>query len=245
MRVDAAIIGGTGVGSRLSAMGGTPIHIPTPFGLARGRLLTLQGINVLLVQRHGVGHRTPPHRINYRAMAWAVKSLGARACFATAATGGLREDWPNGTIAICTDFVDLTGRNLTLYDRDVVHTDFSYPFAESARLALLSSAEELGVEVHDGGIYINGNGPRYETPYEIQLYRRIGGEVVGMTAATEAILMGEAGVPYACLVVVTNQACGLTGAALSHEEVVEEMESSAEVALEILLGAAAKVAGAK
>lgn len=238
MRVDAAIIGGTGVGSRLEAMGGIPVHIPTPFGLARGRLLGHLGRRFLLLQRHGVGHKTPPHGINYRAIAAAVRQSGAAACFSTAATGGLRADWGNGTMAVCHEFIDVTARNLTLFERSVVHTDFSEPFSQAARHWLLEAAKAEGIQVRDKAIYVNGNGPRYETPHEIELYRKVGGDVVGMTAATEAILMGEAGVPYACLAVVTNAGAGMAGQPLSHEEVVEEMERSGEKAVRILLGAA-------
>jgi len=245
MRIDAAIIGGTGVGTRLSRLGGRAIHIPTPFGTARGKLVRQGRFLFLILQRHGVGHKVPPHRINYRAMAWAVKSVGARACFSTAATGGLRPDWPNGTLAVCHDFLDVTARNVTLFDRDVVHTDYSDPFGPVPRQALIDAATELAIPVQVECIYVNGNGPRYETPYEIRLYQRMGGDVVGMTAATEAILMGEAGVPYACLAVVTNQACGLAGVALSHEEVVEEMERSGETAVKLILAAATRVAQSK
>ncbi len=241
MQIDAAIIGGTGVGARLEALGGRPIHVPTPFGLARGRLIEHAGRQILVLQRHGAGHRVPPHRIRYRALAEAARRLQVRACFSTAATGGLRDDWPNGTMSVCHDFVDVTGRNATLFDRTVVHTDFSQPFAESARQALIGAAKSQNLAVQEQAVYVNGNGPRYETPYEIQLYRRLGGDVVGMTAATEAILMGEARVPYACLAVVTNLACGLTGAKLSHEEVVDEMERSAERAVAILLEATTRV----
>ena len=242
MRVDAAIIGGTGVGSRLAALGGDSVTIDTQFGTASGSLITHNSTKILVLQRHGPGHKVPPHKINYRAIALAVKQCGAKACFSTAATGGLRDDWPCGTMAVCHDFVDLTARNLTLFDDQVVHTDFSEPFSEKARHALLESATSLGIPIEDRAIYVNGNGPRYETPYEIQLYRKMGGDVVGMTAATEAILMKEAGVDYACLAVVTNLAAGLTGIPLSHEEVVEEMERSGEKAVKILLAAAASVA---
>lgn len=238
MRVDAAIIGGTGVGHRLAELGGTPIHIPTPFGFARGKLLDHEGIRTLLLQRHGIGHKTPPHAINYRAIASAVRQLGAKACFSTAATGGLRTDWPNGTMAVCHEFINATGRNLTMFERGVVHTDFTEPFAESARGWLLAAAAAAGLDVQNRAIYVNGNGPRYETPHEVALYRKIGGDVVGMTAATEAIVMGESGVPYACLAVVTNAGAGIIGQPLSHEEVVEEMERIGAQAVQILLGAA-------
>ena len=242
MRADAAIIGGTGVGSRLAELGGEPVSIDTTFGAANGALLGHDGMTILVLQRHGSGHKVPPHKINYRAMALAVKQSRAKACFSTAATGGLRDDWPCGTMAVCHDFVDLTARNLTLFDDEVVHTDFSEPFSEKARRALLESATSLGIRIEEQAIYVNGNGPRYETPYEIQLYRKMGGDVVGMTAATEAILMKEAGVDYACLAVVTNLAAGLAGVPLSHEEVVDEMERCGEKAVKILLGAAALVA---
>jgi 5'-methylthioadenosine phosphorylase len=245
MRADAAIIGGTGVGSRLATLGGDPVTIDTKFGPATGSLINHDGTAILVLQRHGPRHKVPPHKINYRALAMAVKQSGANACFSTAATGGLRDDWPCGTMAVCHDFVDLTARNLTLFDDEVVHTDFSEPFSEKARRALLEAARSLGIQIEDKAIYVNGNGPRYETPYEIRLYRKMGGDVVGMTAATEAILMKEAGVEYACLAVVTNLAAGLAGVPLSHEEVVHEMERSGEKAVVILLKAASMIAVAK
>jgi 5'-methylthioadenosine phosphorylase len=237
MRVDVAVIGGTGVGDRLAALGGMPLHVPTRFGLARGRLVEHEASRIFVLQRHGAGHKVIPHRINYRAMAEAVRQLGAKACFSTAATGGLREDWPCGTMAVCHDFVDVSGRNATLYEREVAHTDFSHPFAHRAREALLAGAADENVPVQKEAVYVMGNGPRYETPFEIRLYRRMGGDVVGMTAATEAILMGEAGVAYGCLAVVTNFACGLAGVPLSHEEVVDEMQRSGDKAVRILLAA--------
>jgi 5'-methylthioadenosine phosphorylase len=236
MRIDAGIIGGTGIGERLAEIPGQVIHIPTPKGFLRGRLIDVEGKKVLAMSRHSAGHKVPPHKVNYAAMALAMKQLGARACFATAAVGSLRKEWGCGTLVACSDFIDLTGRFPTLYDTSVVHTDFSQPFP--ARDFLLKAG---GAQVHDGGVYVCGNGPRYETPQEIRLYTQFGGDVVGMTAASEAILMREAGVPYACLAIVTNLACGLSDMPLNHEEVVEEMERSGELALRILTKAVSYV----
>lgn len=219
------IIGGTGIGSRLAAMGGRVIHVPTPAGLLRGQLLD----DIVLIQRHSVGHKTPPHLVNYKAFALGLNALGVKTCFATAAVGSLRPDWGPGTLVAPRDFIDLTGRGTTLYDRTVVHTDYSTPLP--ARSHLLQEG------VHDGGIYVCGNGPRYETPYEIELYKQIG-DLVGMTAASEAIVMREAGVDYGCLCVVTNLACGISETPLNHEEVVDEMNRSGARAVEILLEAA-------
>jgi 5'-methylthioadenosine phosphorylase len=234
MKVDVGIIGGTGIGERLAALGGEAILIPTEAGPLRGRLLEVAGKSVLLVSRHSAGHKMPPHRVNYKAMALGLRTLGVGACFATAAVGGLEPDWPPGTMVVCSDFLDFTGRNLTLFDRQVVHTDYSQPFALAARRALLDAAAAHGRSVVDGGVYLTGNGPRYETPAEIEMYRKLGAQMVGMTASSEAILMREAGVPYAVLAVVTNMAAGMTDLELSHEEVVDEMQRSGEAAVELL-----------
>lgn len=237
MRIDAGIIGGTGVGERLLAMPGRPLHVPTSSGLQRGRLIEIQGKTVLVMSRHSAGHKVPPHRVDYATMARAMKQLGAIACFSSAAVGSLKPDWIPGTLVACSDFIDVSGRFPTLFDRTVVHTDFGEPFA--ARAHIVKAAHRLRIDVHDGGIYVCGNGPRYETPEEIRIYSGIGGDVVGMTAASEAIVMREAGIPYGCLAIVTNLAAGLSDEPLEHGDVAAEMGKRSEVALKILLQAVA------
>lgn len=169
-------------------------------------------------------------------MAYGMRALGVKAVFSTAAVGSLRPEWGPGTLVACSDFLDFTFRNLTLFNRQVVHRDFSKPFPP--RGALLRAAEELGETVRDGGVYLSGNGPRYETPHEIQLYRQFGADLVGMTAASEAILMREAEVDYACLAIVTNLAAGISPTPLDHQEVVDEMLRSGERAVRLLIAAA-------
>lgn len=212
------------------------MHVPTSNGILRGKVIEHAGKSVMLLKRHSAGHKVPPHLVNYRSMALGLKALGVKACFATAAVGSLRPEWGAGTLVVPHDFLDLTARNVTLYDREVVHTDFSSPLP--ARMHILRAAAEEGLETKDRGIYVCGNGPRYESPHEIDLYGKVG-DVVGMTASTEAIVMREAGVDYGCLAVVTNLACGIADQPLSHEEVVEEMERSGEKAVRILLRAVA------
>jgi 5'-methylthioadenosine phosphorylase len=241
MRFDVAIIGGTGIGSQLDALGGKPVHIPTPLGTVRGRHLEYEGVNLLILSRHSAGHKVPPHKVNYVAMATALKQLGVKFCLASAAVGSLRKEWGPGTLVACSDFFDFTGRFATMFDKRVVHTDFTYPFSESVRGALLATAALDGVPMEPKGVYLCGNGPRYETPSEIRYYASINADVVGMTAATEAIVMREAGVDYGCLAVVTNLAAGISEQQLSHQEVEEEMNRSGETAVKILLGTALKL----
>lgn len=234
MKAVAAIIGGTGVGERLSALGGRPVCVPTSLGSMRGRLLELSGVPTILVKRHSAGHKVPPHLVNYRAIALGLKAIGVRLCLASAAVGSLRPEWPSGTLVVPRDIYDLTGRNLTLFDRQVVHTDFSTPLP--GRDSLLAGAALSHTAVIDGGVYVCGNGPRYETPNEIAVYATFG-DLVGMTAATEAILMREAGIDYGLLAVVTNLACGISKHPLSHVEVVDEMERSGANAVRVLQSA--------
>lgn len=231
MQLDAAIIGGTGIGELLQEVPGKAIHVPTEFGTVRGKIVEIQSKRVLALSRHAAGHKVPPHAVPYRALARACKLLSVKFCLSSAAVGSLRPDLPAGSMVVCSDFIDLTARNVTMHDKSVVHTDFTAPFP--ARNHLLNAAKDLDVLVQDGGIYLNGNGPRYETPYEIQLYKKLGADVVGMTAATEAIVMREAGVNYACLAIVTNLAAGISATELSHEEVVAEMKKSGKTAMKI------------
>lgn len=232
MKVDVGLIGGTGVGSLLVREEGQALHIPTPFGVARGRALQIEGRTALLLSRHSAGHSVPPHRVNYRAIASALSQVGAKYCFATAAVGSLSLSAPVGTLMVCSDFIDLTYRNITLHDSEVVHTPFARPFGTEARSAVLAGAKLVGTQVRDGGVYIGLNGPRFETPHEVQLLSKIG-DVVGMTASSEAIAMKEAGVQYALLAVATNMGEGL-GGAVEHSIVGETMQELGPKAVAIL-----------
>jgi 5'-methylthioadenosine phosphorylase len=202
--------------------------VGTRFGLAKGRLVTIGGTQVFVVARHSEGHATPPHRVNYRAIAEAVHTLGARRCVATAAVGSLQPDWMPGTFVACSDFLDLSGRNLTMHDREVLHTDFSDPVSPLVHAALIETSDG---PIQASGVYLGLNGPRYETPQEIRTFRGLGADVVGMTAATEAVLMRELGIDYGCLAIVTNLAAGISLTPLSHQEVVEEMGRSGDRAV--------------
>lgn len=240
MKPLVGVIGGTGIGSRLEARGGQALVVPTAEGPLRAKVLDCGNHELILIQRHAASHKVAPHRVNYKAFALGLRELGAKACLASAAVGSLREDWDKGTFVVCSDFLDLTGRRLTLFDRAVVHRDFTHPFP--ARSALLDAAGEIGEAVQDGGVYVGGDGPRYETPQEIRTMRLLGGDIVGMTASSEAILFREALVPYACLAVVTNLACGLAPGKLDHLDVVDAMDARGDAAVAILLKAAEHLA---
>ncbi|MEP0766241.1 MAG: MTAP family purine nucleoside phosphorylase [Fimbriimonadia bacterium] len=218
----AAIIVGTGA-SALGLGHAEDIAVPTRFGDAKLAHADLDGSPVLLLARHGAGHRVPPHRINYRANAEALRVLGCERCFATAAVGSLRDDWPAQTIAVPHDLLDLSGRNLTVHEDEVVHTDFTHPFDEDLRTRLLDACPS---EAKREAVYVNANGPRFESPAEVRMMRLLGGDVVGMTAGTEAIVMRETGIRYALICAVTNLASGVGTAPVDHSQVYQQMKQS-------------------
>jgi 5'-methylthioadenosine phosphorylase len=208
-----AVIVGTGA----AAADGKRMVVPTRFGAAGLASGSLGGVPVLFIARHGPGHRVPPHRIRYAAFAAALARLGCPRCVATAAVGSLREDWKPGTLVVPDDLLDLSGRGLTVHPEGIVHTDFTAPFGLGLRGKLLAAAPPA--RVLDGGTYVNVDGPRFETPGEIAMMRELGGDVVGMTAGSEAIVMREAGIAYAVVCVVTNLAAGLSETRVSHGDV--------------------------
>lgn len=138
-----------------------------------------------------------------------------------------------------TDTLDLTCRNLTLHDSSVNHTPVGQAMALSS--ALIGA---LGDTPHQpSAVYVGMNGPRYETPVEIRALRALGGDVVGMTASTEAFACAEAGVRYGCISVVTNLGEGLVATATpDHPGVSRVMESMGDTLIPVLLGAAERVA---
>jgi 5'-methylthioadenosine phosphorylase len=231
MDIKSVIIAGTGVGEAFAAQPGKTLHFPTPFGLLRGRVTTIGGEETLIVRRHAAGHKLPPHRVNFRAIAQGCKMLGVQKVFASAAVGSLREDWEVGTIAIASDFINGSHRNLTLFDNKVEHRDVStgIPLAPQ----LLRAAESLEIPVETNAVYVETNGPRYETAAEIQTFLKYG-DVIGMTAATEAALFAEANVPYGLICIISNLATGLANKPHSHEEVTKIVKERSALVIEIL-----------
>lgn len=225
-------------------------RVETPYGPPVGLTLGLwDGHEVCFVPRHGSGHSVPPHGIDYRGTMAALAHVGVDAVLATAAVGSIEPSWPSGTLALITDYIDLTsGRADTFFDgvtppmaclvsdhgRDeigagVVHTDMSEPYDPQLRSALAAGAERAGVAVQPSAVYCCTNGPRFETKAEIEMMSRIGGQVVGMTGYPEVALAVEAGLPYASMALVSNPAAGVIadGAVVSVEDVIDVLGAMA------------------
>jgi 5'-methylthioadenosine phosphorylase len=188
------------------------------------------GVEVAFIPRHGAGHSVPPHLINYRANIMALYSIGVRNIIATAAVGSLNYDFKPGEYVLPDQFLDFTKQRKSTYfeggEKGVVHCDMTVPYCIELRQIIKNTAEKIGLKVHNGGVYVCTEGPRFETAAEIAMFKQLGGHLVGMTSVPEVCLARELGICYASVSIVTNYAAGISPHLLSHQEVLEVMKQS-------------------
>jgi len=246
MRAVIAIIGGSGVYS-VSALKETKTTVvTTPYGdspeIAVGRL---GGRRVAFLPRHGKGHTSPPHLVNYRANLWALHELGVKRVFATSACGSLNPRMRPGELVLLYQFIDLTKqRPQTFYEGGkggVVHVDVTEPYCPELRDVLIKTARKLKLKLHPRATYGCTEGPRFETAAEVRLLRRWGCDLVGMTNVPECILARELELCYAAVGVVTNFAAGISKRKLTHTEVAELMGKNVGRVQKLLFEAIPKI----
>ncbi|HEX29309.1 TPA: S-methyl-5'-thioadenosine phosphorylase [Candidatus Poribacteria bacterium] len=223
MKVKIGVIGGSGFYEMEGLTDIEEIDLDTPFGKPSDRIVigTLEGKKVAFLPRHGRGHRILPSELNVRANIYALKSLGVEWLISVSAVGSLREEIKPRDFVVPDQIFDNTkGRKSTFFGEGMaVHVAMSDPFCPVLRGILVQSAKEHGVTVHDGGTYICIEGPQFSTRAESEVYRKLGFDVIGMTAIPEAKLAREAEMCYATLACVTDYDCWHP----EHEEVTAEM----------------------
>ncbi len=240
MKRPIAIIGGSGVKSILKGeqkILGTP-YGPTP-DLTIGEI---EGRPAVFLPRHGEAHSNPPHKVNYRANIWGLKSLGVERIIATNAVGAIDQSLTPGEIVIPSDIVDVTkSRAGTFYEGPpVTHIDVSQPYCPREREVLAQSTASAGRKSPRDVVMACTEGPRYETPAEIKMLRTMGCHIVGMTGAPEVFLARELEMCYASISFVSNMAAGLQRT-LSAREVEEKGRETSQVLNKILTSAIASM----
>jgi len=201
MIAELAVIGGLGF-----EPGGLTDEINTPYGIVKFWRTRFKGQRIIFIPRHSEFH-VPPHRINYRAVIWAIKTLGLERIIATN-TVGTMNNHPIGCFFIPQDFVEFTKCRLyTFYEEKAVHVDMSQPYCPQLRSCLIETLCSLGFEPYQG-VYVCTEGPHLESPAQIRMFRQFG-DVVGMTGYPEMILAKELELCYASLCIVTNHASGM------------------------------------
>lgn len=222
---EIALVLGSGWGGAAAELGKAVSEIPAeeipgfsaPAVAGHGGRIT--SIAVTGTERHALvlGARTHFYEDRgVRAVAHAVRTAaacGASTVVLTNGCGGLRPEWAPGTPVLISDHINLTGASPLEGATFVDLTDLY-----STRLRAL--AREVDPSL-DEGVYVQFRGPHYETPAEVQMARRMGGDLVGMSTALEAIAARHAGLEILGLSLVTNPAAGISPTPLSHEEVLE------------------------
>jgi len=204
--VEIGIIGGTGVYDPDLLRDAKQVEVETPFGKPSDKITigVYEGRKVAILPRHGSGHSIPPHGINFRANIWALKKLGARYVFATAAVGSLKEDYRAGDVVIPDQFIDLGKAVHTFHDGPkVYHVSLADPFCPALRRLLVDTANSLNIPVKEKGTYLKIDGPQFSTRAASRMYRQFA-DIIGMTAVPEAILCREQEICFATIATVTD-----------------------------------------
>ena len=235
------VIGGSGLYQMEGLRDTTEVKIDTPFGPPSDMLVggQLSGRQVYFLPRHGRGHRLLPHELNHRANIYALRSLNVRWIIAVTAVGSLQEKYAPRDIVLPSQFYDRTSsRSAHTFFGDGIaaHVSFAEPISTKLRIMLAESARTLGITVHDGGTYVNMDGPAFSTRAESELNRRYGFDVIGMTNLPEAKLAREAEIALATMAMITDYDCWkVDEEPVSAQTVFSHLTANAETAKRVLV----------
>jgi 5'-methylthioadenosine phosphorylase len=216
------------------------VKMKTPFGPPSDDFLTgqLAGRDVVFLPRHARGHRILPSELNHRANIYGMKKLGVDWIISVSAVGSLQKKYKPCDIVLPDQFVDRTKRSLehTFFGRGIVaHIAFADPICGELRALLFQSAKAEGVRVHDGGTYVNMEGPAFSTRAESIANHRSGFDVIGMTNLGEAKCAREAEIAYATMAMITDYDCWKTDEAhVTVEMVIANLTKNAGQAKAII-----------
>lgn len=229
------IIGGSGLYGFEGIENIEEIDLETPFGKPSSNIIsgTVHGKKLAFLARHGIGHIYSPTEVNYRANIWAFKMLGVDKIVSVSAVGSLREDYAPGNIIIPDQLFDFTKDRARSFFGDglVAHVSTADPFCPVLSKQLVKSLEGEDTKVHEGGIFVTIEGPRFSTRGESHTFRKLGFSLVGMTASPEAYLAREAEIHYATMAHVTDyDSWHETEEAVTMDMVVSTLKKNTEIA---------------
>ncbi len=212
--VKIGIIGGSGLDDPRIMKEGRVKKVATPYGSPSSPLTVgkINGVNAVILARHGKDHSIYPSGVNYRANIHALKKEGCTHILATTAVGSLRERIKPGHLVFVDQFIDFTKhRPLTFHDKKVIHTPMSDPCCAMLRSLLVLSAKELKLKYHGEGTVITIEGPRFSTKAESHMFRKLGADVINMSTVPEVILAREVGICYQPIAMSTDYDCWKEG----------------------------------
>src|SRR5436189_2279731 len=235
------IIGGSGLYQMEGVENPSEQRVETPFGEPSDALIggQMQGRQVYFLPRHGRGHRILPHEINHRANIYALRSLNVRWIICVTAVGSLQEKYEPRDILLPSQFYDRTSLRAadTFFGEGIAaHIAFAEPISTKLRNLLAESARSLGVTVHNGGTYVNMDGPAFSTRAESEWNHRNGFDVIAMTNLPEAKLAREAEIAFATMAMITDYDCWkVEEEPVSAQTVLGHLMANAETARKIIV----------
>ncbi len=210
-QAEIGVFGGSGFYSLLEEV--HEIKVDTPYGPPSDSffLAEVASRRVAFLPRHGRRHTIPPHRINYRANVWAMRSLGVRAVISPCAAGSLQAHVKPGDFVLCDQFVDRTRtRPHTFFDGPIVtHVGSAEIYDPVLRRLAAEVIREHGIPMHERGTIVVIEGPRFSTKAESKWFSEAGWEVVSMTQYPEAYLCRELGMAVVNIALVTDYDAGV------------------------------------
>ena len=238
-QAEIGVFGGSGFYSLLDDV--REVKVDTPYGPPSDSFFraSVAGREVAFLPRHGRRHTIPPHRINYRANVWAMRSLGVKAVISPCAAGSLQLHVKPGDFVVCDQFVDRTRtRPHTFYDGPVVtHLSSADTYDPELRRLAIATIRDHGIEVHETGSMVVIEGPRFSTKAESKWFTDAGWEVIGMTGYPEAWLCRELGMAVVNIALITDYDAGIHEGteAVDAQSVLEVFAQNAERIQKVVL----------
>ncbi|MFB6347247.1 MAG: purine-nucleoside phosphorylase [bacterium] len=186
----------------------------------------LEGVPVYLMQgRYHYYEGLPIDKLVYPVQV--MEGMGCDTMLVTNASGAVNPSFSVGDLALITDHINFLGNNplIGIHDEEVgpQFVDMTYAYDPDLQDLAHEKAGELDIDLVEG-VYVASMGPSYETPAEVEMYERLGGDLAGMSTVPEVIAANHVGLDVLGLSCVTNMGAGILDQPLTHEEVIETTE---------------------
>lgn len=240
-----AVIGGSGLDNPEILKNPVEKSVRTQYGSPSSALVCgkIEGVDVVILARHGKDHSVPPTQINFRANLFALKREGCTHILAATAVGSLREAIKPGNLVFPSQFIDFTRRrDMTFFTDEVVHTPMSDPYDRRLRDILCETCEALKFPYNRDATVITIEGPRFSTKAESHLFRSWGADIINMSTCPEVILANELGIPYQTLAMSTDYDCWKENEKpVTYEMVMAIMKKNSEKVKKLILQSIQKI----
>ncbi|MBI5409158.1 MAG: S-methyl-5'-thioadenosine phosphorylase [Nitrospirae bacterium] len=244
--IKVGIIGGSGLDDPGILKNAKEVEVFTPYGSPTSALTcgAIEGVDVVIIARHGKNHSIYPSKVNFRANIRALKEQGCTHILASTAVGSLRGEIAPGHLVFPSQFIDHTKkRETTFFDEDVVvHTPMAEPFCQNLIDLLSLSASRMGVPFHKNKTVITIEGPRFSTKAESHMFRSWNADVINMSTVPEVNLAREKKMHYAAIAMSTDYDCWHEEEeSVTWEMILNTMKKNADNVIKLFLDVIPKI----